>query len=112
MTRVVLVLTTAPAGDVAERLATVLVSERLAACVNVSAAMTSVYRWQGSIEHEAESQLVIKTADDRVTALQHRIKELHSYELPEFLVLAAIDVSVAYRVWVIAATRPPERPRP
>ena len=61
--------------------ARVLVDERLAACVNVLPAMTSVYRWKGSVEEEREQQLVIKTTRDRVAALEARFHELHPYEL-------------------------------
>lgn len=106
MIRVVVVLTTVPAGSLGEEIASVLVGERLAACVNISSPMTSLYRWKGNVERETECQLVIKTAEDRVSALQRRIKELHSYELPEFVVLAASDGSEAYLNWVMAETRP------
>ena len=61
MSRIVLVLTTVPSDALGEELATALVSERLAACVNIGAAMTSIYRWKGSVERETERQLVIKT---------------------------------------------------
>ena len=100
MSRVVLVLTTVPSDAVGEEIATVLVTERLAACVNISAPMTSVYRWKGNVERDAERQLVIKTTAERVKALQQRIKELHSYELPEFLVIEVSGGSDAYLKWV------------
>ena len=105
MTGVVLVLTTVPAGGLGERIASVLVGERLAACVNVCPPMTSFYRWKGNIEREVECQLVIKTTPDRVAALERRIGELHSYELPEFLVFTAADGNKAYADWVTAETR-------
>ena len=66
--------------------ATTLVDERLAACVNVHGPMTSIYRWKGAVEHEAERQLVIKTTRARLPALEARLRELHPYELPEFVV--------------------------
>jgi periplasmic divalent cation tolerance protein len=106
MSRIVLVLTTVPAGSLAEEIACVLVTERLAACVNVASPMTSFYRWKGNVERDTECQLVIKTTEDRVTALQQRITELHTYTLPEFIVLTATDGSDAYVNWVTAETRP------
>ena len=112
MSRVVLVLTTVPAGGLGEELATVLVRERLAACVNVYPPMTSMYRWKGNVERDTECQLVIKTAADRVAALQQRIKELHSYELPELVVVAVADASEAYLNWVVAETRSADPSRP
>ncbi len=99
-TEVVFVLTTVPTGEQGEAIARTLVEEHLAACVNLSAPMTSFYRWNGRIERDVERQLVIKTTRERVTAIQARLAQLHSYELPEFVVLPVVDGSVAYLVWV------------
>jgi periplasmic divalent cation tolerance protein len=98
---VVLVLTTVPGDALGEEIAAALVNERLAACVNIGPAMTSVYRWKGSVERETERQVVIKTTADQVDAVQRRIKELHSYELPEFLVIAIAGGSESYLDWVV-----------
>ncbi len=100
MTEVVLILTTAPAGPQAEQLARAVVDERLAACVNIGPPMTSIYRWQGSVEREQECQLVMKTTRACVAALERRLKELHPYELPEFLVLTTGGGSADYLRWV------------
>lgn len=104
---VVIVLTTFGAGDTALAVARALVEERLAACVNVLPPMTSVYRWQGEVHQEAERQVVIKTTPDRVSALQQRLRELHPYELPEFLVLTPESGSEAYVEWVGASVGGP-----
>ena len=100
MTEVVLVLTTMPDAERAEVFARTLVFERLAACVNVLGPMTSVYRWKGEIEREAERQVVVKTTRGRLAALEARLRSLHPYELPEFLVVAVEDGSAAYLKWV------------
>ena len=94
------VLTTIAAQVDAAAMARTLVEERLAACVNILPVMTSIYRWQGRIEQEPEQQLLIKTASDRVPALEQRLRELHPYEVPEFLVLEAGDFGTAYSSWV------------
>jgi|SRR2546426_7460646 len=104
--RVVVVLTTVPEGSLGEEIASVLIAERLAACVNMCSPMTSFYRWKGNVERDTECQLVIKTTEDRVAALQQRITELHSYALPEFLVLEAAAGSETYLNWISAETRP------
>jgi len=96
----VIVLTTLAADVDAGALARTLVAERLAACVNVLPVMTSVYRWQERLEEEREQQLVIKTAGDRVAALAARLRELHPYEVPEFLVLRVSEGSDAYLRWL------------
>ena len=102
MADVVVVLTTI-AEDAADELARALVTERLAACVNVLPAMRSTYRWKGSVECETERQIVIKTTRSRVRELETRLRALHSYELPEFIVIHA-DASDAYARWVAAET--------
>lgn len=103
--RVAIVLTTISAETDGAELARTLVDERLAACVNILPAMTSVYRWKGKVEQEREQQLVIKTTADRLPSLEVRIRELHTYELPEFLVIAADEGAAAYLAWVDEAVR-------
>ena len=105
MTDIVVVLTTAPADDRAEQIAHQLVDERLAACATVYPPMVSVYRWKGRLERDAERQIVIKTTRDRLAALETRLRQIHSYELPEFLVLAVDQGSAAYLGWVFDETR-------
>ena len=100
----VIVLTTLPAGADALALARTLVTERLAACVNLLPEMTSVYRWEGAVSQDPERQLVIKTTGARVGALQARIRELHPYDVAEFVVLPVIDGSDAYLGWVRDST--------
>ncbi len=100
----VIVLTTLPADADADAFARSLVEERLAACVNLSAPMESIYRWEGSIEVETERQLVIKTSRERVAALWDRVRELHPYDMPEFLVMPVIDGNDAYLRWVAEST--------
>lgn len=105
MNEMVLVLTTMPDDARADELARTLVDERLAACVAVHAPMMSTYRWKGQVEHEAERQLVIKTTRDRVAALETRLRGLHPYELPEFIVIATGGGSERYLAWVREETR-------
>lgn len=100
---VVLVLTTLAAEADGSVLARTLVDERLAACVNVLPPMTSVYRWKGQVEQDREQQVIIKTTRDKLPALEARVRELHSYELPEFVVLAVVSGSDAYLRWVAEA---------
>src|SRR5687767_5501960 len=96
----VLVLTTFPSSGDAAALARALVSERLAACVNVHQEMVSIYRWEGEVEQETERQIVIKTSRSRVGPLWDKMRELHPYDVPEFIVLPIIDGSDAYLRWL------------
>ena len=99
----VLVLTTFPAEGAADTVARTLVDERLAACVSVLPPMQSTYRWNGNVESAAERQLLIKTKAAQVAALEVRVKELHPYEVPEFLVLTIDAGSPAYLSWLSAS---------
>ena len=103
-TDIVLVLTTAPDDDRADGWARALVEERLAACISVHPSMVSFYRWKGKVERDAERQLVIKTTRDRVAPLEARLRELHSYDLPEFVVLTVAG-SDEYAEWIADQTR-------
>ena len=98
-----IVLTTLAADADAATLARTLVEERLAACVNILPVMTSVYRWGGDVEEAREQQLVIKTPVARLGALEARLRELHSYEVPEFLVIRADGGSEVYLRWLGAS---------
>jgi periplasmic divalent cation tolerance protein len=105
MIDLILVLTTMPDATRADGLARTLVEEHLAACVNTHGPMTSTYRWEGRVEVESERQVVIKTTRDRLAALEERLRALHPYTLPEFVVIDAA-ASAAYAAWVNDATQP------
>ena len=102
----VLVLTTYPADGDAEQLAATLVEERLAACVNILPTMRSIYRWQGKVEKADERQLLIKTSLGRIRALEKRVKELHPYDVPEFVALTIDKTAKDYLSWLVDSTRP------
>ena len=103
--RVVLISTSGAEAGV--RLARALVEERLAACGSVVPAVTSVYRWRGTVEEELEALVVLKTTADRVEPLTMRARELHSYEVPEILALPVSDGNPGYLDWVTGETRIP-----
>lgn len=95
------------APDEASSLARALVEEGLCACVNVLPAVRSVYRWEGAIHDEPECTLIIKVAKGGVQALRERLVALHSYDVPEVVVLA-VDAEAShgpYVDWVREQTR-------
>jgi len=100
MAEFVLVLTTWPADGDADAFARALVEEGLAACVSVLPPMQSTYRWKGEVETAAERQVLIKTKAANVAALETRVKQLHPYEVPEFVVLNLDAGSPAYLSWL------------
>lgn len=94
-----------PDQGTAEAIATCLVEERLAACVQILPPMRSVYRWQGKVERAEEVLLLAKTTRDRLPALCARIEALHPYAAPEVVALDAAGGSPGYLRWVLAETR-------
>jgi periplasmic divalent cation tolerance protein len=100
-----IVLSTLPDRNAALEMAAQLVERRLAACVNVLAECTSVYRWQGKVETAAEVPILIKTTAARYPALEQAIRELHPYELPEIVAVPIRRGLPGYLQWVAAETR-------
>lgn len=95
-----MVLVTAPDAGVAERLGRALVEERMAACVNVVPGVTSLYRWDGAVQKDAEVLMLIKTTVDGFDALRRRVLELHPYDAPEVIDIGVRDGDPGYLAWV------------
>jgi len=100
MQQFIVVLVTVGSAAEAERLAVTLVEERLAACVNRVHGIHSVYRWEGKVEQSEEELLVIKTRQELFAALEKRVRELHSYSVPEIIALPLIEGNEAYLKWL------------
>jgi periplasmic divalent cation tolerance protein len=103
-TACVIVLTTIASTADGRELASILVTERLAACVNVLAEMDSVYRWKGAVDSERERQLIIKTTASRLDQLKARLHEIHPYEVPEFIIISVVGGSDQYLNWLREST--------
>ena len=104
------ILCTTGSREEAERLAELLVSRKLAACVQISA-ITSVYTWQGDLHKDAEFLLLIKTAASRYAEVEAAIIEHHSYEVPEIVQLPIENGLPAYLEWISANTSSAGVPR-
>ena len=96
-----LVISTAGSKEEAARIAQALVSERLAACVNIIGPIESVYRWHAKVESATEFLILVKTGSAKSTAVMSRIRELHSYELPEAIEIAIDAGSPEYLQWIV-----------
>lgn len=99
-----IVITNAPNRDVALEIARALIERKLAACVNILAECTSVYRWQGKIETAGEVPLLIKTRVALYDDVEAAIKSLHPYELPEIIAVPIERGLPEYLEWVNTAT--------
>lgn len=95
-----IVLSTAGSEEEARRIAQALVERRLAACVNIVGPIQSVYRWKGAVESAAEHLLIIKTTAASFPRVRDAIRELHSYELPECVMLSIEAGSEEYLKWI------------
>ena len=100
MTNKRLVLTTTSSQDEARRIANALVERRLAACINIVCGIDSIYRWKGKVEESQEFLLLIKTSESAVESLRDAIQELHSYEVPECIVLPIDSGCEKYLNWI------------
>lgn len=100
MTDLRIVLSTAGSAEEARKIANQLVERRLAACVNIVPQIESIYRWQGKVESAQEWLLLIKTTAEKFPAVRDTIRELHSYELPECVLLGIEDGSPDYLQWL------------
>lgn len=97
---VIIAFSTCPDENVARHIAEALVSEKLATCVNRIAAIRSTYVWNDRLQDDGEVLLLIKTTAARAAALEQRLKELHPYELPEFVVVPVIGGNEPYLEWI------------
>ncbi len=99
-----LILVTAGSEEQALKLARALVEERLAACVNLVAPLRSIYRWRGAIEDDREILMVIKTRKALYARVERRVRELHTYEVPEILSIALDAGHQPYLEWLFDST--------
>jgi periplasmic divalent cation tolerance protein len=102
----VVVLVTCGSRPEAARVASSVVAKRLAACVNIfDAPVRSIYRWKGKVEQAREFLLVIKSSRARLAPLRIEIERLHSYEMPEFIVLPILTGAPRYLAWLAESVR-------
>ncbi len=102
---VIVVVTNLPDRASAERIAEAMVTQGVAACVNILAECTSIYRWKGQLEHTSEIPLLIKTTREAYPRLESALRKLHPYELPEIVALPATSGLPEYLNWVVQETQ-------
>jgi len=104
MSHELIVFITTPNNDEAARIAEAFVSEQLAACVNIVAAVESIYRWEGKVTRDSETLMIIKTTDERYAELERRVRQLHSYSTPEVVAIRIERGSEQYLNWLRDST--------
>jgi periplasmic divalent cation tolerance protein len=99
-----IVLITAPREDEAAKIARALVESRLAGCVNIIKNIRSIYSWEGKIEDEKEVLMIAKTRKKLFKALSKKVRELHSYTVPEIIAIPIVEGSPDYLKWLKEVT--------
>jgi periplasmic divalent cation tolerance protein len=96
----------ATTGDVEEarRIGRQVVEEQLAACANIIAGVTSIFRWQGKLEEAGEAVLILKTTEEKLERVIARVKSLHSYECPCIEALPVVEGNRDFLEWVVRET--------
>jgi len=95
-----LIYVTAPSCEEAEKIATTVVTEKLAACANILGGVISIFHWEKNLCRENETALILKTTEEKTAALTARIKNLHSYECPCVVVLPIEGGNPAFLEWI------------
>ncbi len=106
MSEAIIVMVTCGSGPEAEEISNQLLKERLVACVNIAGRIRSLFHWRGAVARESESLLLMKTTRERFEDLSRRIKELHSYEVPEVIAMPVIVGNPDYLDWIRESTEP------
>jgi periplasmic divalent cation tolerance protein len=99
-----IVLVTCGSASEAKRIGRAVVEKKLAACANILPGVESIYRWKRKVERAREALIVIKTTATRLRDLEREVKRLHSYDVPEFIVLRVAAGSQDYLAWVDSST--------
>lgn len=103
----IIVLVTAGSEEEARKIATILVEEHLVACVNIASPVQSVFFWEGKTQDARESLLICKSRGSLFEKIVKRVKELHSYSVPEIIALPIVAGSADYLDWVLKSTNSP-----
>ncbi len=100
----VLVYSTFPTTEAAEAIGTHLVEQRLAACVNILAPMSSIYRWEGKVVRDSEAVMIIKTRASSAEGVMAAVRSRHTYSNPALVVIPLEGGSADYLAWLLEAT--------
>jgi periplasmic divalent cation tolerance protein len=100
----IIVFITASSEDEAAKISRALVEARLAGCVNIIKGVRSIYHWKGKIEDESEVLMMVKTQRHLFPSLSKKVKELHTYTVPEILALPIVEGSAEYLNWLKEVT--------
>ena len=104
MTETIVVLVTVGSDKEAQKISKALVEAKLVACVNAVPSIQSIFRWQGKMCEDSEILLIAKSVKDKLPGIIKKVKELHSYDVPEIIALPIIGGSEDYLNWLVEET--------
>ena len=102
--KILLALSTFPDAETARRISNQLVNEKFVACANILPGLESIYCWKGKLERGNETLVFFKLSENRQAAFQEKLRSLHPYEVPEFVVLPVVGGSEKYLAWIREST--------
>ena len=105
MSKAIEIFVTASSLDEARKISRILVEERLVACCNIVQPVESIFKWQGKLNIENEVLMIFKTREEQFDTAEKRIKQLHSYEVPEIIAMPITHGSKSYLDWVAKETK-------
>lgn len=105
MSKIIVIFVTASSLDEARKIGQTLVEEGLAACCNIIQPIESIFKWQGKLNIEHEVLMIFKTREEKFDTVEKRIKQLHSYEVPEIIAMPITHGSKSYLDWVKKETQ-------
>jgi periplasmic divalent cation tolerance protein len=97
----IVILVTTSSVEEAERIAEILVEARVVACVNIVPGITSIFRWEGKVEHSTESLMICKTTRGQFDEVSSLVRQNHSYATPEVVAISTVEVETNYLRWLI-----------
>jgi periplasmic divalent cation tolerance protein len=97
----IIIYVTASREDEAAKIARALVESRVAACVNIISNLRSIYRWEGKVQDDNESLMIIKTKDSKFDDVKKKVEELHSYSVPEIIAFPISQGAEKYLTWLV-----------
>jgi periplasmic divalent cation tolerance protein len=107
LTDEIVIFVTCPESE-SDRIASQLVDEQIAACVNIVPGVTSIYRWQGKVSRDLEHLLIIKTEQNMWQTLEKRVRELHPYDVPEIIQCPIDNGYAPYLKWIKDSVKQPD----
>ncbi len=109
--KAIVIFITAASNNEAKKIGHILIEENLIACCNIVQSVESIFRWQGKLHSEQEVLMLCKTREELFGTIEKRVRQLHSYEVPEIIAMPITQGSEDYLNWIVKETKPDQETR-